>query len=84
MDMLWSARAREPVFHLHARIFPQAVPAFIDKGCRPCRHVGRETLVDPFTLTTVDNLPGFAQQCHMAGDLRLRLVDGGKEAESTR
>lgn len=35
--------------------------------------------MDPFALATVDNQPGFAQQRHVAGDLRLRLVGGGAE-----
>ena len=35
--------------------------------------------MDPFALTTVDNQPGLAQQRHVAGDLRLRLVGGGAE-----
>jgi hypothetical protein len=43
-----------------------AVPAGVDNGCRPCRHVGRETVMDPFALATVDNQPGLAQQRHMA------------------
>src|SRR5690606_12102884 len=61
VNMFWSARARKSVFQLHTRLFPQAVPAGVDNGCRPCRHVGRETVVDPLTLATVDGQPGLAQ-----------------------
>ena len=35
--------------------------------------------MDPFPLATIDNQPGLAQQRHMAGDLRLRLVGRGAE-----
>lgn len=35
--------------------------------------------MDPFPFTSVDDQPGLAEQCHMAGDFRLRLVGGGAE-----
>jgi hypothetical protein len=53
-------RGGDPVLEFYAGFSPQKAPAAFDNSGRPRRHVGGQTVIDPFTLSTIDDKPGLA------------------------